>query len=149
VIRKWAVRSIWPVGWAVIFMSTIFTILQVAPWLETRYFPVVDKLLIERVEWQGPSKSHVYAAFRKLRNCEYKGISWYRVGDTPDEPFTRVAIATLRRPGDTSSPNRPIGYQKSGPWEVMMPDYEIRTKSVVELEHDCHLPWRSRTHFYP
>jgi hypothetical protein len=131
---------------AVIVIATIFTVFLVGPAVETRYFPVVDKLIIDRMEWQGPSVTRIWATFRKLRECEYVGISWF--SGTRDD-FERVPVILHREKGDTSSPNRPVGYQHAGPWDIGVPIYDIPTKSFARLSHRCHGFWTTTTEFYP
>lgn len=133
---------------AVIFFCTLVVIFTLGPAIETRYFPVVGKLEILRVDRIDDNTSAVYAAFRKLRNCDYLGMAWYR-GKRDQDGFERVALVILRQDGDESSPNRPVGYQKSGPWKVSIPAGEIRGNSFVELFHRCWMFWPTRTEFYP
>ena len=117
------------------------------PMLETRYKPVVSKLAIGKVEPASDGRSIVYAAFNKLRQCEYIGIAWYQ--RQSDGSLERVPLELLRRPGDISSPNRPLGRAQSGPWIVSIPVNQLRQSSVVELTHRCHPFWTSVTQFYP
>lgn len=132
---------------AVIFFCTGVIIWTVGPTLETRLFPVVGKLAILRIEALPDGRLAVYAAFRKLRACDYIGIAWYR--GVQAGSFERVPIALLRERGDVSSPNRPVGFQTSGPWQVAIPPDQIRNNSFVELFHRCHPFWVTRTEFYP
>ncbi len=132
---------------AFIFFCTLVTLMTAAPMIETRFFPVLDKLEILTVEPLGENLSRVRAAFRKKRNCAYLGIAWYR-GKQGDE-FERVSVALGRDPGDVSSPNRPVGYQKAGPWDIGMPADEVRGNSFVEVYHQCFFAWTTRTEFYP
>lgn len=132
---------------AVIFVSTILTVYTVGPGIETYFFPVVSKLTIEKMEAIDDGSATVDAYFTKLRNCEYIGIAWYR--GQRDGGFARVPLVLTRAPGDDSSPNRPVGAQRSGPWLVSMPVSEIKANSFVELKHQCHPFWVTTTEFYP
>lgn len=132
---------------AVIFVSTMLTIYTIGPALETRLFPVVGKLTIERMVAVDPTTTNVSAYFNKIRNCEYLGIAWYR--GTRADGFERVPMIVMRQDGDDSSPNRPVGAQRSGPWQVSIPMDEIRVNSFVELKHQCHPFWPTTTEFYP
>jgi len=130
----------------VIFASTLYAIWVVGPWLETRYFPAVGKLMIQQAtEIDGKSVLHV--AFRKLRDCEYIGIAWYR-GQQGGE-FTRVPIVLGRQEDDNSSPNRAVGFQFTGPWTVDVPMAELHSNSFALLQHRCHPAWLTTTEFYP
>jgi len=130
------------------FVSSIVIVFTAGPTIETRFFPVTSKLLIERMVSDGPDKTNVYAAFEKLRDCEYLGIAWYR-GSLDQRGFERVPLILLRQEGDNSSPNRPVGFQRSGPWVVSIPLEEIKTNSFVRLSHKCHPFWVTTTEFYP
>jgi hypothetical protein len=133
---------------AIIFASTLGVLYAVGPWVETRFFPVVEKLQILRAEPGDDGATTVlHAAFRKIRDCEYIGMSWFR-GDRA-ESFERVPVVLMRREGDTSSPNRPLGYQRAGPWVIHVPPDELATKSFAILHHRCHGLWTSNTEFYP
>ena len=125
----------------------VFTVYAVGPPLETKWRPVVSKLEILSVEPAPMGKTKIRAAFRKLRDCEYLGIAWF-VG-TRATDFERVSVELMRDPNDTSSPSRPLGYQKVGPWVIGMPPDELRSHSFAQLQHRCHPFWNSITEFYP
>lgn len=132
---------------AVIFFSTILTIYTLGPEIETRFFPVVSKLTIERMEPVNERTTSVYAYFNKLRNCDYLGIAWYH--GQRNTGFERVPLILMRAAGDDSSPNRPVGAQRSGPWVVSIPMDQVRDNSFVQLTHQCHPFWPTTTEFYP
>ena len=132
---------------AVIFFSTLVTIYTVGPALETRYFPVVSKLVIERMEAIDDHTTKVYAYFNKLRGCTYVGIAWFQ--GQRDKGFARVPLILQRQEGDTSNPNRPVGAQRSGPWIVSIPIDEVEKNSFVQLTHICLPYWPTTTEFYP
>lgn len=146
-MRDW-MRIIWFGCWILTACFVVTSFLLVAPLLEYQLFgPVVSKLHIDSTFPRGLDQTEVYASFRKLRDCEYKGIAWYR--GNRDTGFVRVPIALLRKEGDMSSPNRPVGYQSTGPWIVSMPVNEIAGNSFVELFHQCTWLWVTKTDFYP
>lgn len=132
----------------VIVIATTFTVYLTGPAIETKYFPVVGKLIIDKAEWQGAEVTRVWASFRKIRDCEYLGIAWFRRGDD-DDSFSRVTVILHRVTGDTSSPNRPVGYQHAGPWDVGVPIHELQTNSFARLSHRCHGLWTTTTDFFP
>lgn len=137
-------------SFAIIFVATVATVLTVGPYLETRFFPVLDKLVIDEVTEISPDMTAVRVHFNKRRNCDFLGITWYRGNrNGTTDGFYRVELVLLRDPNDTSSPNRPIGYQKAGPWQVAMPAKSIRTESFVDMYHSCNPFWTTRTEFYP
>ncbi len=133
--------------YGVTFSFTVTSLLLLAPWVETRYFPVVGKMQIERLEFEGLDTTAVFASFEKLRDCDYIGIAWFQ-GSRSGE-FTRVGLQTRPKTADVSSPNRPVGRQSAGPWLVGMPLTEIRENSFVELYHYCTPLWVTTTEFYP
>lgn len=129
-------------------VSLVFTLYRVGPWLETRYFPVVSKLDILSAEPRnGGMQTELRAAFRKNRDCEYIGLAWF-VGDRATQ-FDRVSIILMRDQNDTSSPSRPLGYQKAGPWLLSIPPDDVRKRSFAQLFHRCHPFWTTVTEFYP
>lgn len=131
----------------IVVICSLFTLFTVGPSVETRFFPVVSKLKITKILAEGESSSRIYAEFDKKRDCEYIGISWFH--GHPAGDFERVPVSLLRREGDSSSPNRPLGLQKAGPWIVSVPPAELRKNSFARLTHRCHLFWVSTTDFWP
>ena len=128
---------------------TALAVFLIAPYLETRYWPVVGKMKIEwlTAEEGNENQTRIHASFTKIRNCDYIGIAWFRGNRVTG--FIRVPLQLMRMPNDVSSPNRPLGYQQSGPWIVDIPQGEIEKNSFVELYHQCTPFWVSRTEFYP
>ncbi|WP_105430240.1 hypothetical protein [Neorhizobium sp. T6_25] len=131
----------------VAFFAMVFTVYAVGPAMETRFFPVVGKLDILTIEPTADGQTQIRAAFRKIRDCEYVGIAWFS-GDRPGD-FDRVSVQLMREPNDTSSPNRPVGYQRAGPWIIGLPVSEVRNRSFAQLTHRCHPFWTTTTDFYP
>lgn len=129
------------------FMFAITTILLIAPYIETKHWPVVSKMQIDRMVSLDYNKTEVYASFEKLRSCDYVGIAWYY--GNRKTGFTRAPLELMRSSSDVSSPNRPLGRQSSGPWIVSIPMEEISKNSFVELYHKCTPFWLTRTEFYP
>lgn len=136
--------------WFLYGLTTIFAVtsfLLLAPVLETKYWPVVGKMVIEKMEYDGPNSTRVWASFEKLRSCDWLGIAWFH--GTRDTRFERVMLQLYRDPKDISSPNRPLGYQNTGPWIVSIPMRDIEKNSFVELYHQCTPFWVTRTEFFP
>jgi hypothetical protein len=131
----------------IIFFGMAFTVFAVGPAFETTYFPVVSKLHIDDIRPTADGRTSVIASFRKLRNCEYLGISWY--AGTPSTTFERVAIVLLRDEKDTSGPTRPIGFQRAGPWVINLPPDAVVKRSFARLYHHCHPFWVTTTDFFP
>lgn len=125
----------------------LFTFFTIGPSLETRYFPAVSKLQILSIEPVGDHSTLIRAAFEKRRDCEYIGITWF-VGDRASE-FERVSVLLKRADGDTSSPNRPLGYQRAGPWVIGLPPGDLINRSFAQLHHRCHPFWTTATDFFP
>ncbi len=132
--------------YAIIFASTLMIIYTVGPWLETKYWPVVSKLTILQMETVNERQTKIWAYFTKMRACEYVGIAWNKI---EGKDLVRVPLQLLRDPDDVSSPNRPIGSTKAGPWIVDIPIDLVKANSYVELQHRCHFAWLSITEFYP
>jgi hypothetical protein len=147
-LGKWAVLTVKAISAAIIFSSVLFAVLIVGPAVETKWFPVVSKLRVTKVlSGEEAGTSVVYAEYTKLRSCEYVGIAWFK--GNPNGVFERVPITLLRKEGDQSSPNRPIGTQKAGPWIIGVPPDELRQGSFARLYHRCFPFWTSTTDFWP
>lgn len=132
---------------AIIFACTLYFVFMVGPAVETRFFPVVSKLTVTSLAADETGQAVIGAQFTKLRDCEYLGIAWYR--GSPSGQFERVPVILQRQEGDTSSPNRPTGTQRAGPWIIGMPPAEIPGNSFARLSHRCHPFWVTTTDFYP
>jgi hypothetical protein len=117
------------------------------PAIETALFPVVEKLVIVGEREAPGGKTEIDAYFVKVRNCEYVGIAWFV--HEADQVDRRVSVELLRRPEDTSSPNRPVGAQRAGPWIIDIPFGELRETSAAVLYHKCHPFWLTTTEFFP
>jgi len=146
-VGRWVVFGIKVLCAAVILAAAFFTVLTVGPAIETRFFPVVSKLKITQVRADDDGNSVVYANYSKIRPCEYVGLAWYH-GD-PAGDFERISVVLLRKDGDTSSPNRPLGTQKAGPWIVGISPDELKGNSFARLSHRCNPLWLTTTDFYP
>ena len=148
-MRNWLVLGVKAFLASIIFFAVFFTIWTVGPSIETKRYPVVGKLevlsAVENVEGQ----TVIHAAFRKFRDCEYIGIQWFKVVDPITGSFERVPVELLRADNDVSSPNRPVGYQKAGPWIVHLNLQEFKERSFATLTHRCHPFWPTTTNFYP
>jgi len=132
---------------AITFSITVFVAWTAGPYVEKWAFgPVVSKLRILSFEVTPDGNTKLAAEFTKLRDCEYVGIAWFR---RYDAGFERIAVELMRAAGDTSSPNRPLGTQRAGPWVVHLTPDDIRTNSFAQLRHKCHGLWITTTEFYP
>jgi hypothetical protein len=146
----------WGLSWHFVIKVVCGTILAACslvlvwtagPTIESRLFPVVSKLRIVTIAGDADGNAIITAEFSKLRNCEYVGLSWFR--GLPEGEFERVPVILLRKDGDTSSPNRPVGTQRAGPWIIGMPPGEVRGNSFAKLYHRCHGAWLTTTDFFP
>src|SRR5690606_18819338 len=131
----------------IVFVATVQTLLIVAPAIETRWFPPVSKLTILDLRETSDGRTAIDAYFSKVRDCEYIGIAWYE--GRPDGAFERVPIILLREEGDTSSPNRPVGSQRAGPWIISLSPEEVRNNSFARLSHRCNPFYITTTDFWP
>lgn len=127
-------------------IAVILLLYGIGPTIETSYFPVVDRLNLLSVEEVVGDRARIFAEFNKLRDCEFIGIAWYK--GKRDGNFERVPVTLMRMPGDNSSPTRPLGLQRSGPWVIGMTPDDLRNNSFADLFHKCHPFWTTRTEFY-
>lgn len=126
---------------------TLYAIFLLGPWLEMRYWPVLSKLEILRIEPQSPLHADMYVQFTKERDCQYIGMAWFK--GLRSGGFERVLVIPMRDPKDTGSPNRPLGTQRAGPWRISMLAEEVKTNSFANIFHQCHPFWITHTKFYP
>lgn len=133
---------------AIMLLAMVSIIWTAGPWIETKYFPVVDKLHISDVQ-PGPYPGSIQftAEFVKLRACEYLGLGWYHE-ENGGQP-SRVNTILLRNLTDSDGPTRPPGYTKTGPWIVYMTEDELLHHSFAVLYHRCNPLWVTTTEFYP
>lgn len=129
---------------AIMSLCLVYTIWTVGPFVETKFFPVVNKLMISDVKL-GPvdGTTQFTASFLKVRNCEYLGIGWY----TDDDE--RVPVVLQRTVHDDDTPNRPPGFTRTGPWIVYLTHDQLMKHSHALLYHRCHPFWVTTTEFYP
>lgn len=134
---------------SLIFVCVVISILLGGPALEGRLFPVVSHFTITRTVAIGPEETAVYGNFEKYRDCEYLAMSWYRKDDAG--LIERVGLSQQPPRGNNPPPDptRPLGPQRFGPWNVAMPEAEVRSRSYVETAHNCTWLWITRTVFYP
>jgi hypothetical protein len=144
---RWAGFVVKAICAAIVFVASIQTILIVGPAFETRFFPPVSKLTILAMHEDADGNTVIDAFFTKNRPCEYIGISWFKVA--PDGTFDRVPVILQRREGDTSSPNRPVGSQRAGPWIIGVSSEDLPEKSFARLYHRCNPFFITVTDFYP
>lgn len=145
-------RSVW-----LFFVKVMITIVMVlclvyivfiqGPKLETMFNPVIERIKIVKVEPITTRQAYVWVQFRKVRDCEYIGISWYRGSRTG--LFERVAIAMIRDINDLSPPTASVGLRSSGPWRVSISAVEVAGNSFVDIYHRCHFMWITKSEIYP
>lgn len=145
-LPKWLILVLQTILGAITVSVLLITVFVTMPVLETRFFPVVHKLLIDSIEPLG-NQSIVRGTFNKVRQCDYIGIAWFERNQLGG--LDRVQVQTRRDINDVSSPNRPVGWQSAGPWIIAIPADELKSNSVAELSHRCHPFWTTVTHFYP
>lgn len=132
---------------AATFSFTVYLAWNVGPYVERWVLgPVVSKLRIISIDETEQGHSIIRVEFTKLRACDYGGIAWFTKVDGVAE---RVAVELMRLPNDTSSPNRPLGTQRAGPWVVHLQPETLRNNSFAIVSHHCHGLWLTFTEFYP
>lgn len=132
---------------AVTFSITVFLAWTSGPYVERWVFgPVVSKLRILSIKPSPDGHSLLTVEFTKLRACDYGGIAWFK---RLDDGFDRVPVELMRMVGDTSSPDRPLGTQRAGPWKVHLPPVDLVNNSFAVLSHNCHGLWVTTTDFFP
>lgn len=131
---------------AVVTLSIVFTIWAVGPVVETRWRPVVSKLRMTALRQNSVGESQIWVQYTKLRDCEYRGITWLH--RLPNGVLESVYVSFANN-WDTISSNRPKGVYAAGPWTVNLSSDELLYSSYAILYHRCHPLWLSRTEFYP
>lgn len=125
--------------WGILLGLTLIPLLwQVGPWLEHRFFPVVEDVEIHdpTVTEDGVS---FFVSFEKVRQCEFVGVAWYSGA---------VRVGVEFAPGHNLYPaTRPEGDQFAGPWLVR--DVSTLEGTRAAAIHRCHPLWQTVSQFYP
>lgn len=125
----------------------ILTVWTIGPSVESNFWPVTSKLKIVSLTETPEGFSVLSANFRKYRDCEYIGISWYQ-GDRING-FAKVSTMRVKPNDDTPLPRSPAGLQSAGPWEIKLTNDQLLHNSFAILTHRCHPFWVTTTYFYP
>lgn len=118
--------------------ASVVIVWPLGPQTEGNFLPVVGKVFVSETV---SSKNSVafYVEFRKLRQCEFIGLTWYR-GDVR-------LILEFEPDADKTIPTRPTGGQYIGPWRLHGTNSLEGTNATVV--HRCHPFWNTYTQFYP
>jgi hypothetical protein len=130
------------------------------PTLEVWLFPVASKLELLHVTSDPAGTRIQEARFTKLRNCEFRGITWFykspttgnlsRVPLVADQPSRRVPVVSQEMlTADLPTLTRPVGGNLVGPWIVGLPIQDMLYHSFARIHHRCHNFWMTTTDFYP
>lgn len=123
----------------------VVAVLVLGPEVETRINPVYSKFNIASIEEMPDGMSKVVFRYRKERQCDPLGFSWY-VGE-PGAAFRQLKV-TPADPSD-ATPVRPLGENTSVPYVIDATPEQIRTRVYGEIFNRCHAAWTSRTVIYP
>lgn len=127
-------------------LLAVYSVFLVGPFLETRFFPVVNSFHILRADTVGPGKVAIDLAFNKRRSCEFISVIWYH--GKPDGMFNRAIIDTTNVANIIY--NRPLGNQRLGPWVLHIPRRDLfNNNSFAEVIHRCHILWPTVSRVYP
>jgi hypothetical protein len=120
-------------------------VLILGPEIETRINPVYSKFSIQSIEELPGGMSKVVFRYRKERQCDPQGFSWY-VGE-PGAAFRQLKVT----PADPSeaSPVRPLGENTSVPYVIDATPEQLIQRGYGEIFNRCHGAWTSRTVIYP
>ncbi|QYX56699.1 hypothetical protein K1T73_16960 [Roseovarius sp. SCSIO 43702] len=131
---RFLARAPWVMSLGLALTPAIFA---VGPWIESRAFPVTRDTVIRQPHTTGAGVS-LFVSFRKVRQCEFLSLAWYRgpVRHIVDfEPTAEQAPRT-----------RPSGEQLAGPWLIR--DLASLSGSRAIAYHRCHPLWITVTEFY-
>lgn len=128
-------------------VMTFYSFLLIGPIIESRIFPVIDKLHILEAQKQADGALRIKVWANKLRMCEYVGISWYR--GSASTSFTRVPIILKRTIDIPQDPTRPLGPQVMGPWYISLSIEELYNNSFAEITYRCHILWPTVNRVFP
>lgn len=111
------------------------------PYLESRYFPVTeDYEVVDYREMSGGVGIRI--RFDKVRPCDYGGMAWY--SGTPFTEASRVWIVFHDQYMGNAN-TRSLGTHTTGWWDVYLSDRDKEKPMFGVVEHECGLPWTSRT----
>lgn len=134
------------VNFFIALMLVFIGMLYWGPGLEGKYLPVASVTNIVEVKETGNEEVEIFLQFKKVRNCEYKQLSWYIVdpvsGDLNLVPWLSVEL------GGNRGVSRPTGPTTTGPWRIGMSKLDFEQHSLAVAKHQCHFLWPTISNFY-
>lgn len=112
------------------------------PMVETAFFPVYSRFILESAMPLPSGESEVVFNFQKLRTCQPRGYAWFNgeLGNFSEKLDVRV------RP-NLPSP-RPLGWQRTSPYIIEATPDEVRNAVSGEIYSECHPFWITRSVVY-
>jgi hypothetical protein len=131
--------------WTLIFVALLVLSYNAIPYVENKFFPVIDKktFKVDYVSELSDDMVNIDLSFNKLRKCDpiLERFSWYSSDE--NEYFERVHFTMPETVGD---PSRPVGLNISKGWHVNLSDKSgFDKKQKVIFYHECNPFWVTRT----
>lgn len=127
--------------WITAILLTFLLTAWVGPAVETRFFPVYSKFVVEEVRVvEGGTMARF--RFTKYRECNARGWAWF-IGD-----FGAISRQVEVRPTDDPI-IRPMGESVSNPYFIAAAPEQVRDQMHAEIYSRCHPLWLTRSVVYP
>lgn len=109
--------------------------------IEGRFYPVISKAEIDRVEEVNSVSSRIWGRFDRLRDCSFQGLHFFL-----GEPGSSARVdLVFEEPAQVREP----GSAEFGPWRVQLTHDQIENRAYAIAYHRCHPFWITETRFYP
>ena len=120
--------------YALVFLFAIPTLITIASKLETHFFPVVDRINVERLEMNTYGNPVISGTISRARGgCIFRNMIFF----TKTAEFeTPIGIQTRAMTSD--SEGRAAGEYKFGPWTLFTTMKVLENQSYARLIHSCH-----------
>lgn len=132
-----------------VLLAAVMGVWTVGPLLETKLWPVLDKITITKAEVVSPYQTRIWVRFRKKRQCVIIGVYWYK--GSRDGLFESIRFAVekpLPAAKGRAFYTRPVGWQNAGPWLMDTPLADLLDRSFADAQHECHKAWPTISHYY-
>ena len=119
--------------YALVFLFAIPTLITIASKLETHFFPVVDRINVERLETNSYGNPIISGTISRARGgCIFRNMIFF----TETAEFeTPIGIQT---PGRVIGRDRAAGEYKFGPWTLFTTMEVLEDQSYARMILSCH-----------
>ena len=121
-------------------LMVIFCVNAVGGQIEGRLWPVTTPGTLTHVVPVGETRSRIWGASERLRECAFDHIVWYW-----GIPFKHARADLIL---EEATKVRGDGAFTFGPWLVQLTPTQLTERSYAIVYHRCHLFWLTETRFF-